>query len=497
MRGEDQSGRLDEPAKLHETHISWIFMLGDRVYKLKKPVATSFLDFSTTEARKRACLREVELNRRISPDVYLEVLDVVDPAGRACDHLVVMRRMPEDRRLSMLLSTGDDVERCLRRVVEVVAAFHARAETSQQISEAGSRDALKSRWDDNLREMSPFVGRLIPPGTHASIEHLAHRYLEGRESLFTRRVEKGKVRDAHGDLLADDIYCLDDGPRILDCIEFDDRLRHVDVLDDIAFLAMDLERLGAAELAAGMLNHYRELSEDDSPDTLAHHYIAYRAHVRAKVACLRHEQGDVGALDQAELLLRMAADHLAAGRVFLVLVGGLPGAGKSTLSKGISDALGWRVLRSDEVRRENASQPGESAGPSGYKQGLYAPEVTAATYRALLERAQEFLQAGVPVVIDASWTDAQWRRMAAEVARSTASDLIELSCEVGREEAHRRIARRTQQGGDPSDATAEVADRMATEADPWPAASRIDTSSSPEAALHQALKVIEVARRAS
>ena len=162
------------------------------------------------------------------------------------------------------------------------------------------------------------------------------------------------MRDGHGDLLADDIFCLDDGPRILDCIEFDDRLRHGDVLADVAFLAMDLERVGAADLGGRFLSWYREFAAETYPESLAQHYVAYRAHVRAKVACLRASQGDTAAGDRARQLLRMTEDHLKPG----------PGRahhrrratwyGKSTLAAALADRLGWTVLRSDEVRKDLA-----------------------------------------------------------------------------------------------------------------------------------------------
>src|SRR5207248_5092618 len=169
-----------------------------------------------------------------------------------------------------------------------------------------------------------------------------------------QRIALGAVRDGHGDLQAEDIFCLDDGPRILDCIEFDDRLRHVDVLADVAFLAMDLERLGAPEAAATFLARYREFARESYPPSLAHHYIAARAHVRCKVACLRHRQGDDGGADAARGLLDLTARHLEAARVRLVLVGGLPGTGKSTVAAALADATGWVVLRSDEVRKDVA-----------------------------------------------------------------------------------------------------------------------------------------------
>jgi predicted kinase len=226
--------------------------------------------------------------------------------------------------------------------------------------------------------------------------------------------------------------------------------------------------------------------------SLAHHYIAYRAHVRAKVACLRHEQGDEEAATEAKQLLDLSHRHLTLGQVMLVLVGGLPGSGKSTLSKGLGDALGGIVLRSDEVRKELAGvAKGSSAAP--YEEGIYRRELTQLTYQTLLDRARMLLGNGETVVLDASWTDSRWRPGALDVAESTSSVLVQIRCHVDMKEAARRIGERAEAGGDASDASIEVAKRMAAEADPWPEAFEVDTSGPKEATLQTALSVIREA----
>src|SRR3990172_4478560 len=237
-------------ARLAETHSAWVFMLGNRAYKLKKPVDLGFLDFSTRAARQAIVHREVELNRRLAPDVYLGVADMIGPNGDVCDHLVVMRRMPEDRRLSTLVHNGDSLDDEIRAVARVIASFHAAAATSPEIAAAGSPDAVRDKFDQDLEQLRAFSGAPLDPGVLEAAAALGRRYLDGRHALFEARRDAGLVRDGPGDLLADDIFCLSDGPRILDCIEFDDRLRYGDVLADVAFLAMDLERLGAPQLAA-------------------------------------------------------------------------------------------------------------------------------------------------------------------------------------------------------------------------------------------------------
>jgi uncharacterized protein len=478
------------PAAVRETHAAVVFVVGDRAYKLKKPVDLGFLDFRDRTTRETVCAREVELNRRLSPDVYLGVADVVGPDGAVCDHLVVMRRMPDDRRLSTLVLVGADVDDGLWRLAHLIAAFHARAERPAAAATAASRDALAGRWADNTAGLLEHGRGLIDLDEVLEVDALAQRYLAGRGPLFERRIVEGRAVDGHGDLLADDIFLLGDGPRVLDCIEFYDRLRYGDTLADVAFLAMDLERLGRRDLADRFLDAYREHADDAWPVSLAHHHVAYRAQVRAKVGAIRAGQGDQTAAPAARRLLGMARRHLETGAVRLVLIGGLPGTGKSTLATGLADALDATVIRSDEVRKELAGLAPDQPAPAEFGEGLYRPETTAATYREMLRRADIALALGEGVVLDASWTAARRRAHASDVAARMSTDLIELQCSAPPDLAVRRIRRRRTAGGDASDATPEIAAKLAVVRDPWPSAAMVDTSSGPADALVKALALI-------
>lgn len=478
----------DTSSVMHETHISIVFGVGDRVYKLKKPIATGFLDWTSQRDRRAACHREVELNRRLSPDVYLGVADIVGDDGQVYDHLVVMRRMPEARRLSTLVSTNAPVEACLVAVAREVAAFHSTAERSPEIDRCGTQDHVRELWQGNLREMIPFTDGSIDGDTLAECERLALRYVEGRASLFAERLSAGRTVDGHGDLMADDIFCLDDGPRILDCIEFSDLFRRGDVLADVAFLAMDLERLGAPDLARRFLDAYREFGAETHPASAEHHWIAYRALVRCKVACLRAAQGMSEALDAARFHLEQCHAHLRRAEVRLVLVGGLPGTGKSTLAAGIADHQGWVLLRTDEVRKEITGLGHEVHAPAAFGEGIYDPAVTHATYREVLRRATVALERGESVVADASWTDREARAFAEEVAAGTSSRLIEFQCTAPHDVSVERIVTRRD---DVSDATPAIAAEMATHRDPWPGAHLIETTASIDDVLAHALALLD------
>lgn len=475
-----------------ETHSGVVFFYGERAYKLKKPLDLGFLDFRSREARLAACRREVELNRRLAPDVYLGVADVVDPSGELCDHMVVMRRMPDERRLAELVTGGVDVGYELDAIARLLAHFHATAERGPAIDAAAGVDALSRRWKANTAELQRFVGRFVTADAVAAVDALAARYLEGRQALFDRRVAAGRARDGHGDLLADDIFCLDDGPRVLDCLEFDDALRFGDVLADVAFLAMDLERLGRADLAKAFLAAYRRETGDSWPESLAHHHIAYRAQVRAKVAAIRAAQRGRPA-EQAVALLDLARRHLEEGRVRLIVVGGLPGTGKSTLAAALGETLGAVVLRSDVIRKELAGLAPDRSAAAAFGEGIYGTGATIAAYREMLARAEVALGLGETVVLDASWADTARRDEARRTAAAAAADVVELCCVAPASVAADRIRLRAQRGGDASDADESIATAMAQLADPWPEAICIDTDADRRDVVRSAVAAIGAA----
>lgn len=460
-------------AALAETHSAVVFFAGDYAYKLKKPVSLGFLDFSTPAARAQACQRETELNRRFAPDVYRGVAEVRDPDGAVCDYLVVMRRMPAARRLATLVQAGAPVAAPVHQVARMLAAQHAASPRRSQISAEGTASAVSRRWEENLAGLAQVRGDLVDATEIDDVATLAERFLRGRSQLFDQRIGSGRIVDGHGDLLAGDIFCLDDGPRILDCLEFSDQLRWLDGLDDAAMLAMDLERLGARTLAEQFTGWYAEFAGDPAPASLLHHYVAYRAMVRAKVGCLRAAQGNAEAAGEARGAAALGVQHLRAGAVTLVLLGGLPGTGKSVLADAIADKLGFTVLSSDRIRKELAGKPAEEPAGAPYETGIYSASWTDRTYAELLRRAVRLLSAGESVIADASWISAQQRLAAITSASQAAADLVQLECVAPAPVTARRVAERR---AGASDANATVAARMAADHSPWPEATVIDTS---------------------
>ncbi len=481
-------------ADVRETHTAVLWFLGDRVHKLKKPVDLGFCDFTTVAARREACEREVALNSRLSPEAYLGAETLLDPDGSVADHFVLMRRMPAERSLGELVRSGGHVDDELRAVARRLTAFHSVARRGPEVTREGRVDALARRWEGVLDGLRRHAGGLLDADEVERTSTLATRFLAGRGPLFDSRCEAGRIVDGHGDLLADDVFCLGMGPLLLDCLEFDDSLRYVDTLDDAAFLAMDLEHHGGPAVGDRFLQLYGEFSGDRWPVALSHHYRAYRAATRAAVTAVRVDQGGPGA-DAARALLSLARRHLEAGQVRLVLVGGLPGTGKSTVADGLADRLGAVVVSSDPLRKELAGLAPSDSAATDYGEGLYSAEHTAATYAAMRERAAELLARGESVVLDASWTDADERARAEGLAAGAGAELTCLECRAPREVTEPRILARR---GSASDASPLVAAVMSIEADPWPEAIAIDTLGPAEAAIDLAVaEVHEPHRHAS
>lgn len=469
---------MEEPAAaipavdIRETHTGIVILVGDRAYKVKKPIATDFLDFRTVESRERVCEREVALNSRLAADSYLGVAHFSGPQGEPPEPVIVMRRYPDSQRLASMIARGEPVEQHLAVIAEVVSRFHDRADRSSRVDAAADVGAISARWEENLVELNRYVGTVLTSEQVSEVQRLAIQFISGRTALFAGRITDRRIVDGHGDLLADDVFCTAEGPVLLDCLEFDDGLRHVDCIDDVAFLAMDLEFLGRKDLAEFFLGEYRRLSGDTSPSALVNFYIAYRAVVRTKVDCIRADQGGPDAAGDARRHLGVALGHLRAATVRLVLIGGGPGTGKTTLARGLADELAAQVISTDDVRRE-LQDSGVIDGAAGIPNaGLYGGDNVAAVYDTVLQRASLMLANGQSVVLDGTWRDPGQRQHARDTARRYSCPVVELACTVPLKEAQERIAARV---GSNSDATPGIADALAADGEDWHGFHRIDT----------------------
>ena len=452
------AGDLD--AQVHETHTGVVILLGDKAYKVKKPVVTDFLDFSTPESRQHACEREVILNRRLAPQGYLGVGQFVGPAGEPSEPVIEMRRYPDSTRLASLVEAGEPVLQHLCVIAEMLAQFHREATRGPAIDAEGRPDAISARWHQNLAELEQHGRGILERGSVAQLTRLVDQFIAGRAALFEKRLGEGRIIDGHGDLLADDIFCVAEGPALLDCLEFDDQLRYVDGIDDAAFLAMDLEFLGRPDLGDAFIDEYRRRADDPVPSSLTHFYIAYRAVVRAKVDCIRVSQGHQDARAHARRHIDIALKRLRTATVRLVLVGGGPGTGKTTLSRGLSERVDAHVISTDDTRR-HLQQAGCLSGAAGeLDQGLYSRENVEKVYDEVLRQAGLLLRRGTSVILDGTWRDQRQRERARKLAADNAVPVVELTCSLPLEAAAARIADRTESS---SDATPQIAAALATD----------------------------------
>jgi aminoglycoside phosphotransferase family enzyme/predicted kinase len=462
-----------------QTHASVVFLAGDRAYKLKKPVDFGFLNYSTPARRRVMCQREVRLNRRLAPEVYLGVRPVVEREGRIAlggpgqpvDWLVEMRRLPEERCLRRLLDERQVGEAEVRAVARHLAAFYAAAPGGPGVARYGSFATIRGNAEENLRQLAAFVGTAISEAAYAEIASATRTQLRERRPVFAARRAAGRVRDGHGDVRCEHVYLL---PTIavVDCIEFNRRFRCGDQASDIAFLAMDLEARGRPDLAAALVDEFEQAAADDLSEVLDF-YVAYRAAVRGKVAALRAGEPEIGEEERGWALVEAARFLALARRIgrgertpCLVLMCGLTGSGKSVLAGAVGRALGVIVLEADATRKRLAGLEPTVHREDPVDGGLYAPEMNARVYAALLAGAAAELAAGRSVVLDATYRRRGDRAEAAALARRYGARLVVVECVADEATCLARIARRREDPTRHSDSRPEVYHAQRAEFDP-------------------------------
>lgn len=487
--------------RLIQTHISWVFVAGSRVYKVKKAVSFGFLDFSTPGRRARACRREVELNRRLAPGLYLGVAPVytheegtdfnsvpgrgttfsLSPPGRVVEHAVVMRLLPQDRLLSALLAHGKADAADLRRVARRIAAFHASAAPAARRWRRVA--VLEENLRENFRQTVPFLGRTVRGTDYLVVWDYNRTFLERRRALLEKRSRAGRIRDGHGDLHAEHVWIGQGDVLVYDCIEFSDRIRQCDVAADIAFLYMDLLHHRRPDLAAELMNEYLRRTGDWEVRLLVPFYACYRAVVREKVESFRLADPGIGARSK-RAAARRAASYFRLARALarrdarprLVVVGGLPGSGKTTVARELAARIGGEHLASDVLRKELAGATPGARLPAAVGKGIYRPALTALTYRELLLQAERHLRAGRSAVLDATFARAADRRHAAALARAAGGVFVAVECRCPTRVARERLAARSRPDyAGASDAGWEVYRAMRRVFEPWPQAVRVDT----------------------
>jgi aminoglycoside phosphotransferase family enzyme len=295
--------------ELVQTQMSCVFLTGEYVYKVKKPVNLGYLDYTTLEKRHFFCQQELELNGRLCADAYLAVVPIAEEngglrmegQGEAIEYAVKMRQLPQDRMMDVLLPLGQVTPEMVARVAERLVSFHQKAETNQEISAFGRLDAIRQNCDENFAQTEKYVGLTILRAKYERIRDYADDFIQSNAGLFEKRVGGGRIRDCHGDLHAAHV-CFTDDICIYDCIEFNDRFRYCDVASELAFLAMDLDRCQQAGLSQHLVDTYAELSHDEGLLSLLNFYKCYRAYVRGKVEGFKLDDSLISQGEKAKAL---------------------------------------------------------------------------------------------------------------------------------------------------------------------------------------------------
>jgi aminoglycoside phosphotransferase family enzyme/predicted kinase len=463
-----------QKVELVQTQMSFLFLTGEYVYKVKKPVDLGYLDCTTLEKRRFFCQQEVELNRRLCPDTYLEVLHITTGQGRfhlggagdIVEYAVKMKQLPKERMMDSLLRLNLATQDMLVRVAEKLAGFHNTAKTNPDISAYGKLDAIAVNTEENFSQTEKYIDISIPSAKYHRIKSYTDDFLKTNKALFNKRVKDNRIKDCHGDLHAAHV-CLSNGICIYDCIEFNDRFRYCDVASEVAFLAMDLDRYQRADLARAFVDTYVRESGDEELLQLLNFYKCYRAYVRGKVESFKLDDPYIAekeaALAAAQSYFDLAYRYTRQ-KPLLVIMGGLVGTGKSTMAEALSRSLGFVVLSSDIIRKQLAGISPTEHRFEQFGGGIYSKDFTAKTYDEMFSQARELVAQGQSVILDASFRKRQDRLQARHVAKEINADFAVIECTLDETTVKQHLEQRLK-GSTTSDGRWEIFEQQKAEFD--------------------------------
>jgi uncharacterized protein len=468
----------EHPAKVElvQTHVSYVFLAGEFVYKLKKAVHFSFLDCTEVTQRRHLCDEEIRLNRRLAPDVYVGRYPIF-PAGDgfvlgvasndrsdAVDYVIKMRRMPAEAMLDRMLARGAVNRATIRAIANVVVNFFGAA-SAHNATKHRSAAAVWRIIIGELTDCEQHVPATLTADQFRSIESFCRGFIASHWQMLNERANSGRVREGHGDLRCEHI-CIESGKiSIFDCVEFSERLRTCDIGSEIAFLAMDLDRLGAPALADELVAAVMESTHDDDLPLLMPLYKCYRAIIRGVVESLRAREPEVEPRQREEAMalargyFALASSYARNSAPVLVVICGFSGSGKSTIARAMQIRFGFPIVSSDLMRKKLLSIPPDHSAADDYRSGVYALEYIDKVYAAMLESAEHQLREGIGVILDATYQDPAHRKAALELAERLKVPILFVECRAQDAEIRRRLIDR-KKANNPSDATVEVYERQ-------------------------------------
>jgi aminoglycoside phosphotransferase family enzyme/predicted kinase len=502
-----------DTVELKQTHISYVLLAGEYVFKIKKPLRFPFLDYSTLEKRRHFCEEEIRLNSRLAPTVYLGVLAIVQDgehfsltdsprAGtNLCEYTVKMRRLSEENFLDRLVREGKARKEHCDDIATRLASFYASAQSDKAIL-YGSSQAIRANLEKNIAELEPFIGATLSSDEFRHIRDYQASFLADHRHLLEKRMREGRVREGHGDLRAEHV-CFESDPVIFDCIEFSEQFRYCDTASEIGFLAMDLDYLGAPLLADYLVDRFQKVSQDPDLLRLLSLYKTYRACVRGKVETLKSQETEVS--DEDRLAAKQRARHYfhlayryASGprSAAIIVVCGLAGSGKSTIARSLSARTAYQVFNSDVIRKQLAGAPLTRRSGGEYGQGLYSESFNTQTYDELLRQTEECLESGKGVIVDATFKEPRHRRKFVELSARLGRAIIFVECRADEEKTLERLKNRERSSSEVSDATEAVYLRQRAEFVPLndiPESIRmvLNTEQDPEHAASEVLRFLD------
>lgn len=450
---------------LIETHISWVLLTGDYAYKIKKAIQFDFLDFSTLEKRHFYCREELRLNRRLAPDLYLQVVPItgtveqahINGAGEIIEYAVQMRQFSGQQLLSEIAQQGKLTAATIDQLADLTADFHHGVEIDTSDDRYGSVKEVQHWFLGNFVHVKPLLLQDEKFSQQISLlEQWGEQQLAKNAALMQQRKQQGFIRECHGDLHLGNIAIFENKATPFDCIEFEPALRWIDVISEIAFVVMDLQKRGFSHFAYRFLNRYLTQTGDYQGVSLLHYYLVYRALVRTKIALLRWQQHqNPQDFQEAKAYADLAENFSQPKPPLLVITRGYSGSGKSTFGMQLAENLGFIHLRSDVERKRllGAAQQGENRQ---INQGIYSAENILFIYQKMADLAAAMLDSGFSVLIDAAFLKIEQRNLFQQLAADKHIRFLILDFYAPESELKQRIMQRLQAGNDASEATLAV-----------------------------------------
>lgn len=432
--------------ELIETHISWVILTGQYVYKIKKPVDFEVLNFSTLEKRQYCCEEEVRLNKLLAPDVYETVVPItgtetqpqLNGTGNIIEYAIKMREFAQSEIFTQVLANGALTSALIDQLAKVIAEFHGRTPVAASDTVYGTPEHAHFPVQQNFTQILPWLTLESDKTKLLHLQQWAQTFFEQHHTLLAERKKQGFIRDCHGDIHLGNIILHHGQPVLFDRIEFNLDLRWTDVIADIAFLVMDLQEKQQPELANRLINTYLMYTGDYSGLALLPYYIAYRAMVRAKVSLFHANHAETPALQQDlkrqyDQFIKLAEASLSLTPAALFITHGLAGSGKSTVARLLVEKTGAIQISSDIERKRLFNLPLNAQTKAELNQGIYQPAATEQTYAKLLQLARYLIKAGYTVVVDATFLKKTQRALFADLAAELQAPFTILHCQAKRE----------------------------------------------------------------